>query len=672
MNPTPTKPLTGAWRPRGSHSGGTVTGLALSPAFAGDKTVFASTMAGIYRSLDGGKTWRPANVGFTSPFAICVAISSNYAKDGIAFAGSRSGGLFQTFNGGDEWHPSEIWGGRESVQAIAVSPGFGADQTALLGSETAGVFRTTTGGKTWSASNFGLLELGVLALAFSPTFDRDETAFCVTTDGFYRTPNAGRAWRESGPELAGVSLQCVALSPTFADDGVVVVGSEDEGIYLSADGGRKFRQSNKGLDDVCVNAVALSPDFARDRTIVAGTNAGPYVSRNGGASWKRADGVSDAVLALAGGPAGLVLAGTANVGVVRSEDGGETWLPSSEGLAARLFVQMVVSPDFGKDKTLFTVTLDQGIAVSSDGGESWDSRGAGLDDQEVTSLVLSPDYAKDKTAFVATNRGVFRSVDACATWSRLASGADEAEGARAVSLSPAFDEDGMVFAVLGGQTEGPDTTSLVVSRDRGDTWETVAERFDRTEIVAIACSPEYATDRTVYAGTFREGAVDRKAEVVIWRSEDGGKSWVPLTSHHTPGRWLTITMPPTYARDRAVFVGVQGAVLRPMAGPMAAPRPGRRQLWFAERVGRPNTAVVSLVASSTYVKDGTLYAGTSDGVYVSRNGGLTWSALNDDLTNRAIVSLALSPNFAKDGVLFAASLGGAIWTLTESRAEAKA
>jgi hypothetical protein len=121
-----------------------------------------------------------------------------------------------------------------------------------------------------------------------------------------------------------------------------------------------------------------------------------------------------------------------------------------------------------------------------------------------------------------------------------------------------------------------------------------------------------------------------------------------------------------------VFVGVQSAVLRPMAGPMAAPRPGRRQLWYAERIGRPNTAVVSLQASPTYERDHTLYAGTSDGVFVSRNGGLSWNALNDGLVNRSIVSLVLSPDFAKDGQIFAASLGGAIWTFAEERAPAAA
>jgi photosystem II stability/assembly factor-like uncharacterized protein len=662
MSPSATKSSARAWELRGKREGGTVTGLALSPNFAKDKTVFAATMAGVYRSSDAGNSWRPANNGLTSPFTICVALSPRFEDDGTAFVGARSGGLYQTSNGGEEWYPVDIWGQRESVQAIAVSPAYGRDHEALLGAETTGVYRTTTSGKSWSATNFGLLELGVLALAYSPNFAEDQTAFVVTTNGFYRTPNGGRAWREGGTDLAGVALQCVAVSPSYKDDNFLIVGSEDEGVYVSTDGGRRWKESNKGLDDLCVNAIALSPTFADDKTIVLGTNAGPFISRDRGATWQAAKGETGALLTIATGPDGLVLAGSADQGVFRSEDGGATWRSSTDGLAARLFVQLAVGPD----DALYSVALDEGIARSQDGGETWARIGTGLAEREVTALALSPALTSDGTMFASTDQGLYRSQDTGESWT--AAGAELAGSAiRVVALSPDFVSDGTVLvSAAEGAGEGAPTT-LWVSHDRGDSWEAAKETFDGNEIVALAFSPEFASDRTIYAGTFREATVQKQAEVAIWRSEDAGKSWLPLTAHLTPGRWVAIAIPPTYARDRAVFVGVQSAVLRPMAGSIAAVRPGRRQLWYAERIGRPNTAVVSLVASPDYQKDNTLYAGTSDGVYVSRNAGISWNALGGELGNRSIVSLVLSPRFAEDRRLYAASLGGALWTFEEER-----
>jgi photosystem II stability/assembly factor-like uncharacterized protein len=670
VSPAATKEKTPVWRLRGKREGGTVTGLAFSPGFANDRTVFAATMAGVYRSRDAGKSWQPVNDGLTSPFTICVAVSPRFVDDGTVLVGARAGGLYQTSNGGEEWHPVEIWGQRESVQAIALSPNFGRDHEALLGSESSGVYRTTTGGKTWSASNFGLLELGILALAYSPSFSDDQTAFCVTTNGLYRTPNGGRAWREAGSDLAGVALQCVAVSPTFKDDQFLIVGSEDEGIYLSTDGGRRWKESNKGLDDLCVNAVALSPQFAEDKTIVVGTNAGPFISRDRGATWKAAKGETGAILTLATGPDGLLLAGAAQAGVFRSEDGGASWASSSEGLSARLFVQLAVSPRFAEDKTLYSVSLDDGLTRSTDAGESWERVGTGLEEREVTGLTLSTGFGEDGTMFAATDQGLYRSTDAGATWGKIA---PELSGlaVRFVALSPSFERDGTLFVSAAESAEEGAATRLWISRDRGESWEAGRETFDGQELVAAAFSPQYADDRTAYVGTYREATPQKRAEVAIWRSEDGGKSWLPLTSHITPGRWVAIAIPPTYARDRAVFVGVQSAVLRPMAGAMAAVRPGRRQLWYAERIGRPNTAVVSLVASPTYEKDHTLYAGTSDGVFVTRNGGISWQPMSQELGNRSIVSLALSPDYPRDGQLFAASLGGALWSFQEERKRAE-
>jgi hypothetical protein len=292
----------------------------------------------------------------------------------------------------------------------------------------------------------------------------------------------------------------------------------------------------------------------------------------------------------------------------------------------------------------------------------------------VTALAFSPGFAADRTIFAATDGGVWTTADAGGRWTR-ASDELASSAVRALTVSPAFASDRTLFAAVVDADKADDPTAvarLTISRDGGGSWEAAREGFDGRDVVAVACSPNYAEDRTVYVGTFRDADGQHKPEIAIWRSEDAGRSWIPLTSHSTPGRWIAIAIPPTYARDRAVFVGVQSAVLRPMAGPMAAPRPGRRQLWYAERIGRPNTAVVSLVASPTYERDHTLYAGTSDGVFVSRNGGLTWTPLNEGLGNRSIVSLVLSPNFASDGQIFAASLGGALWSFTEERTPATA
>src|SRR5207237_743728 len=105
---------------------------------------------------------------------------------------------------------------------------------------------------------------------------------------------------------------------------------------------------------------------------------------------------------------------------------------------------------------------------------------------------------------------------------------------RSLALSPSFAKDKTLFAAAAERGEAgtePAATQLWISRDGGKRWEQAREGFDDREIVAIACSPAYGEDKTVYLGTFRDPDANRRAEVSIWRSEDGGRSWLPLTQH---------------------------------------------------------------------------------------------------------------------------------------------
>jgi hypothetical protein len=84
---------------------------------------------------------------------------------------------------------------------------------------------------------------------------------------------------------------------------------------------------------------------------------------------------------------------------------------------------------------------------------------------------------------------------------------------------------------------------------------------------------------------------------------------------------------------------------------------------MAERVGRPSTAILSLALSPGGVWGRTVFAGTSDGVYLSNDEGLSWHELNDGLHSRTVVSVGLSPTYSDGGDAFALTLGGVLHRL---------
>jgi hypothetical protein len=72
-------------------------------------------------------------------------------------------------------------------------------------------------------------------------------------------------------------------------------------------------------------------------------------------------------------------------------------------------------------------------------------------------------------------------------------------------------------------------------------------------------------------------------------------------------------------------------------------------------------SIAGLMASPAYAQDRTLFAATSAGVYISRDGGASFTVWSDGLEAAATVAVAVSPAYAQDRLVYALGLGGVIW-----------
>jgi len=77
-----------------------VRSLVFSPDFASDRTVFAGTDNGLFRSRDAGATWTPIGVG--RPLS-AVAVSPAFAEDQTLLAATADGDLSISRDGGQSW-----------------------------------------------------------------------------------------------------------------------------------------------------------------------------------------------------------------------------------------------------------------------------------------------------------------------------------------------------------------------------------------------------------------------------------------------------------------------------------------------------------------------------------------------------------------------------------------
>ncbi|HEV8244113.1 MAG TPA: hypothetical protein VGQ07_08965 [Nitrospirales bacterium] len=133
--------------------------------------------------------------------------------------------------------------------------------------------------------------------------------------------------------------------------------------------------------------------------------------------------------------------------------------------------------------------------------------------------------------------------------------------------------------------------------------------------------------QAVYAGSFGRG---------IFKSEDGGKTWLTVNEGLTDSYVYTVAIGP----DRAVFAGtLRGGVFRTLNGGKS---------WTAMNAGLDRLETQVLVSHH-----GELYAGTGSGVYRSKDRGEKWMADNQGLSNLLVRALVVDAH----GTMYAGTTG---------------
>ena len=172
--------------------GPSVNAIAISPAFATDRTAFAASASdGFYKSTDGGATWTKITIPGASKQATRVVISPGYATDRTVFMCTNTG-IFKSTDGGSTWSPLLAATGYVAMD-IQLSPNYLADQTVFLGTLQAGLLKSTDGAQTLNSvtsfpDNF------ITAVAISPGYAADQTLFAAGYQGIYRSTNGGASW----------------------------------------------------------------------------------------------------------------------------------------------------------------------------------------------------------------------------------------------------------------------------------------------------------------------------------------------------------------------------------------------------------------------------------------------------------------------------------------------
>ena len=206
-------------------------------------------------------------------------------------------------------------------------------------------------------------------------------------------------------------------------------------------------------------------------------------------------------------------AATDHRGVMRSLDGGRSWLPMNDGLPAgwlgeRRITTLVASP--GAPEQVYVVCITGGSRSSGwglyrtvDGEASWQEITWREEDSVLRALALGP----GGSLYVATGDGLYLSVDGGDSWARQGRWPEDST-ALSLMVDPA-DPD-LVYL-------GTDRGTVYRTTDGGRSWSAASEGLEGEAVFTLAAGGQ--EEGVLYAGT-ASGA---------FRTQDGGLRWKRLS-----------------------------------------------------------------------------------------------------------------------------------------------
>lgn len=258
-----------------------VLALAVNPA--DNRQLLAGSATGdVYRSLDGGASWRVARSGLGRGI---VALAFSPFKPGVVLAGTRGSGVWRSLDSGTTW---QLQPGTESRSVRA----FGFAKSLTVAGTDQGVLVNREGGP-WSSS--GLSQVTVSALAVAAV--NDPSRFVVGGDGtrgieplpLFSSADGAQTWTAATSTVGGSSMVAMlAAAPLPAQQSVrpLVMGT-NSGLFTSADNGGTWQQLTGGgvLPATDFNAAGFVTNHAERF----------YVASDGGSSdlgglWSTTDG----------------------------------------------------------------------------------------------------------------------------------------------------------------------------------------------------------------------------------------------------------------------------------------------------------------------------------------------------------------------------------------------
>jgi photosystem II stability/assembly factor-like uncharacterized protein len=464
-----------------------------------------------------------------------------------------------------------------------------------------GLWISHNGGRTFTEAP-GLH--GQSIRAFAQSFSDPNILVAGTLKGIYRTNDAGAHWELISPTDSKEihEVESIAIDPK--DPKVIYAGTWHL-PWKTTDGGEHWVNIKQGvIDDSDVFSIIVDPHHSS--TAYLSACSGIYKTENAGGLFRKVQGIpatARRTRVLHQDPAhrDTVYAGTTE-GLYKTTDGGRTFrrITGPDVIINDVFV------DPSDSDHILLATDRSGILYSTDGGAHFEQANAGFHERKVEALLVDANSPSRLYAGVVNDKtygGVFVSNDGGANWKQTAEGLN---GRDIFVLSQSA--DGHIFA---GTNSGIFTLA-------DDAWHP-ANTIANTSSKAV---PEVLHGKKITV----EKKVKEPARLLsgrVFALDLSGDAWAAAT---TSGLFTSIDQGATWQGGMVMGFGEYTSITSHGSDIAASRYNGvlyshdAGQNWWP--LGIPTA--VTRIYRATFSSDGTLWIGSREGVYFTRDKGKTW------------------------------------------------
>lgn len=573
---------------------------------------------GVFKSIDGGHSWQHLGLEDTRHIGRLIIDPRNadrvfIAALGHAFGPNAERGVFRTLDGGKTWEKVLFVDNQTGAIDIQFDPNNPNTIYAAMwqvirkpwnlssGGPGSGLYKSTDGGNTWKRlTGHGLPEgiYGRIGIAVAPNSSRVYALIEAKKGGIYRSEDYGATWTLVNDDER-FTQRAWYFTHIFADpkdvDKIYVLNT---GAFRSTDGGKSFELLPAPHGDH--HGLWIDPKNT-DR-IINSNDGGADITLDGGKTWSTQENQPTAqfyhIVADNRYPYYIYGAQQDNstVGIATMDEeegviGRWDWYPVGGGESGYIApdprdANIVYAGDGGGVVTRYNHAKETIQDVSP---IPLDTSGQGAATQKVRfqwtePIIISPN--DPNTIYTAGDR-IFKTTDQGRSWKEI---------------SPDLTRNDKSKQQPSG---GPITLDI-----------TTVEYYDT--VFTLAESPKQKD--LLWAGT---------DDGLMKLSRDGGGHWDDITPKQLP-EWSTVSLVEASPFDPgSAYIAVDRHKLDDIK-PYIYKTHDFGKTWTAITTGIPDGAYVHAVREDT-VRKGLLFAGTEKGVYVSFDDGADWHSLQLNL-----------------------------------------